>query len=84
MQLEIYEEPTGLVCSIRRLKGRIDLPRAHWLAAVREELRRIEGIARSAGCTEMRLGGRRWSRVLPDYEPLGGVKNGLRKALNHG
>lgn len=81
MQLEVYEEPTGLVCSIYRLRGRIDLPRAEWLQAVREEMHRIEGFAKLAGCTEMRLGGRNWSRVLPDYQPLSGVTNGLRKAL---
>lgn len=81
MQLRVYEEPTGLVCEISDLKGRIDLPRRQWLAAVREEIGKIEGIARSAGCNEMRLGGRAWSRVLPDYEPLGGVTNGLRKVL---
>lgn len=81
IQLEVYEEPTGLVCSIYRLRGRIDLPRRAWVAVVREEMRRIEGIAKAAGCNEMRLGGRRWGRVLPDYEPLSGVTNGLRKAL---
>lgn len=84
VQLEVYEEPTGLVCSIRRLRGRVDLPRAEWLRAVREEMHKIEGLAKAAGCNEMRLGGRKWSRVLTDYEPLSGVKNGLRKALNDG
>jgi hypothetical protein len=29
----------------------------------------------------MRLGGRDWSKILPDYEPLDGVPNGLRKRL---
>jgi hypothetical protein len=81
MQLDVYEEPTGLVCSIHRLRGRIALPRRDWIAAVREEMHTIERLAIAAGCTEMRLGGRRWSRILPDYEPLSGVKNGLRKAL---
>lgn len=81
MQLRVYEEPTGLVCEISDLKGRIDLPRAQWLTAVREEVTKIEGIAKSAGCNEMRLGGRRWAHVLTDYEPLAGVTNGLRKAI---
>ena len=81
MQLEVYEEPTGLVCSIHRLRGRIALPRREWIAAVREEMHKIEGLARAAGCNEMRLGGRRWARVLTDYEPLAGVTNGLRKAI---
>ena len=81
VQLEIYEEPTGLVCSVRRLAGRIGLPRRDWVAAVREEMTNIERLAREAGCTEMRLGGRDWVRILQGYEPLSGVTNGLRKAL---
>ena len=81
VQLEVYEEPTGLVCGIHRLRGRIALPRREWIAAVREEMHKIEGLAKAANCTEMRLGGRNWSRVLPDYQPLSGVTNGLRKAL---
>lgn len=83
MQLEVYEEPTGLVCGIRRLKGRIDLPRREWLAAVREEIARIEGIAKRAGCAELRLGGRDWSRPLKGmgYVPFPAIENGLRKRL---
>lgn len=81
IRLAIIEEPTGLVCVIDKLKGRIDLPRRFWVPAVREEVWKIERLAVAAGCNEMRLGGRKWQRVLPDYEPLDGVKNGLRKAL---
>lgn len=81
IRLEVIEEPTGLVCVIDKIKGRIDLPRRQWVAAVREEIGKIEGIAKSAGCNEMRLGGRDWSRVLEGYEPLAGVTNGLRKVL---
>jgi hypothetical protein len=81
VQLEVYEEPTGLVCGIHRLRGRIALPRREWIAALRQEIHSIERLAIAAGCVEMRLGGRRWSRILPDYQPLSGVTNGLRKAL---
>lgn len=84
VQLEIYEEPEGLVCSVRKLRGRMDLPRGDWLRAVREEMHKIEALAKAAGCNEMRCGGRNWGRVLPDYEPLTGVKNGLRKGLHNG
>lgn len=81
VQLEVYEEPEGLVCGIRKLKGRVALPPRQWLRAFREEIRVIERLAKSAGCIEMRLGGRRWARILTDYEPFDGVKNGLRKGL---
>ncbi|RYY67714.1 MAG: hypothetical protein EOO12_00210 [Chitinophagaceae bacterium] len=82
--LEIYEEPEGLVCSVRKLKGRMDLKPREWVRVFREETKKVEAIAKAAGCIEMRCGGRNWSRVLPDYVPLAGVKNGLRKALNDG
>lgn len=81
VQLEVYEEPEGLVCSVRKLKGRVALPPRQWLRAFREEIRVLENLAKSAGCIEMRLGGRRWARVLNDYQPLAGIKNGLRKGL---
>lgn len=84
VQLEVFEEDTGLICSIRKIRGRIDLRPRAWVRAVREELEKLEGIAKAAGCNEMRLGGRKWSRVLSNYEPLAGVKNGLRKALHDG
>lgn len=81
IRLEVIEEPTGLVCVVNKLKGRIDLARTDWIAAVREEIGKIERLAIAANCNEMRLGGRKWCRILPDYEPLAGVKNGLRKRL---
>ncbi len=84
VRLEVIEEPTGLVCVIDKVRGRIDLPRTEWLRSVRDITRWIEGKAIAAGCNEMRLGGRKWQRVLTDYEPLSGVKNGLRKALTNG
>lgn len=84
VRLEVIEEPTGLICVVDKIRGRIALGRHGWVAVVREEIANIEGLARAAGCIEMRLGGRDWSRVLPNYEPLVGVKNGLRKALIDG
>lgn len=82
--LEIYEEPEGLICSVRKLRGRMDLPPREWVRVFREETKKVEALARAANCIEMRCGGRNWSRVLPDYQPLAGVKNGLRKGLIDG
>lgn len=81
VQLEVYEEPIGFICSVWKLRGRMDLPPRQWLRAFREETTKVETQAKAAGCVEMRCGGRDWSRVLPDYQPLPGVKNGLRKRL---
>jgi len=80
--LEVYEEDGVTVCGLQQLDGRFNLPPKAWLRTMRTEMRKLENIARSAGCAEMRVAGRDWSRVLPDYEPLpGGKPNRLRKRL---
>jgi hypothetical protein len=79
---EIEEEGGETVCGLYRLDGRINLPPRAWLRLVRAEIEKLERIARDAGCTEMRVAGRDWSRVLPDYERIpGGSPNLLRKRL---
>lgn len=84
IQLEAYEDEGKVVCLIHTLSGRINLPPREWLRAVRDEIRKLERIARSAGCAEMRIEGRDWSRVLRglNYQPWPeGEGHGLRKAL---
>lgn len=78
---EVFESETGLCCGIYYFIGRIELPPKQWLAAVRREMRVIEDEARAAGCLWMHLRGLRWAKIFPDYEPLEGVPNGLRKRL---
>lgn len=82
--LEVFEENGRTVCGVFALRGKIMLPPRQWLRTVREELRRIERIAARFGCDEIRIAGRDWHRIFPDYQPLVDVKNGLRKALNNG
>lgn len=79
--LEIYEEDGRRICGIHRIEGRLRLPPKQWLATMRAELAKIEDIARGAGCVEMRVAGRDWSRILTDYEPMPGIENRLRKRL---
>lgn len=79
--LEVYEEDGKRVCGIYKLDGQINLPPRKWLAAVRDEMRVIERIAREAGCDELRIAGRNWAPILPDFDSLIGPRNGLRKAL---
>lgn len=81
LTLEVYEEEGRKICGLFQLSGSIPLPPRQWLALIRTEITTLERIARNAGCTELRLGGRDWSRILPDYEPLDGIPNGLRKRL---
>ena len=79
---EVYEEDGVTVCGLQQLDGRFNLPPKAWLRTMRAQMRKLESIARSAGCAEMRVAGRDWSRVLPDYEPFpGGKPNRLRKRL---
>ncbi|CDP52353.1 hypothetical protein [Devosia sp. DBB001] len=56
-------------------------PRRRWLALMRSGIAEIGRLAKEAGCTELRLGGRDWRRVFPDFAPLDGVPHGLRKVL---
>lgn len=60
-----------------RVKGG---PKA-WVKTIRMVMEHFEALAREAGCTEMRIGGRDWSRILIGYEPFDGVPNRLKKVL---
>ena len=84
IRLEAYEDEGRVVCLIHTLSGTISLGPKAWLRAVRDEVRKLERIAGNAGCAEMRVEGRNWSRILA---PLGyvpwpqGEGFGLRKVL---
>jgi hypothetical protein len=77
----LIEDDGNKVCGIKQLFGTIHAPPKAWVRAVREEVAKIEGLARQAGCNEMRICGRDWSRILPDYEECDGLTNGIRKRL---
>lgn len=79
--IEAFIENGRQIAGIYELRGRVRLRPKAWLRAVRDEIRKIENIARNAGCVEMRVAGRDWSRILIGYERFNGVPNGLRKAL---
>lgn len=82
---EVFEEGGETVCGVYHLAGHLDLPPHEWLGVVRQQMAAFEDKAREAGIAEMRLAGRDWSRVFPDYEPLAGVTpNLLRKRLSDG
>lgn len=84
MVLQVFEDKGTKVCGIYKAAGRINLKPKEWLAAVRQEVAMLEQIALDAGCDEMRLSGRDWSRVLAGmgYEAFPAKRNGLRKVLN--
>ncbi len=77
-----FEEDGQLICGIYMLTGRLDLPPKQWLKVVRETVAELEIRAKAEGFTEMRMSGRDWSRILPDYEPMvGDAPNLIRKRL---
>lgn len=82
--LQAFIEDGLSVAGIYQLTGKISLGPRAWLTAVREEVRKLETIARNAGCAELRVAGRNWQKILPDYERMTDapdVRNGLRKRL---
>jgi len=84
IQLEAYEDDGLVVCLIHTLSGTIALRPKAWLQAVRDEVRKLERIAKAAGCAEMRVEGRNWSFALKSlgYVPWpAGEGHALRKVL---
>ncbi len=81
--LEVYEEDEALICAVYQLAGSIKANPKAWLNIVRTELATLEGVAREAGCAEMRMAGRFKNSIFPDYEPFEPISglDGLRKRL---
>lgn len=79
--LEIYKEDDRLICGIYQIEGRLKQPPKQWLRTMRAILKDIETVVRNAGCSEIRVAGRNWQRILTDYEPMPGIENRLRKGL---
>lgn len=77
-------DPKRMVCWVYYLMkvSSAGLGPKAWLASVRQVVGTLEQKAREAGCVEMRVRGRDWSRILHDYEFIDGVPNGLKKRLN--
>lgn len=69
------------VCWLSYLAGSVNTPPRHWLRIIRDGVAEIEALARAAGCEQVRIGGRDWSRILPDYERFDDEPNRMRKVL---
>lgn len=79
--LMVIEVTDGLCCWIKYTGGKIYGGPHRRAAAVRAAMKNLEAVAKAAGCNEIRLCGRDWSAVLPDYAPDTDHPNGLKKEL---
>ena len=67
------------------IAGQVDLPPKAWLRAMRQMMAELERLARRAGCRFMRIGGRDYRRIFPDYAPFDPeAPNRLQKVLLDG
>lgn len=79
--LMVIEVTDSLVCWVKYLAGQIEGGPKARVAVMRSAVEHIEAVARNAGCTEIKLCGRDWARILPSYRPFDGHENGLMKEL---
>lgn len=82
--LEVFGDGDDMVCGFRWVEGEINLPPKQAYKVIREEILKIEEIARTSGCCEMRHAGDARAVFFPDYEPFEGLRNGRRKRLTNG
>lgn len=74
-------ETADRCCWLLYAAGSCDGGPKAWLAVMRMLMGQFEGLSLTYGCTEMRVQGRDWSRVLSDYQPTGNARHQLVKRL---
>ena len=74
-------EDDGLVAWTTAIAGQIEGGPKQRLAAMRHAVAALEDTLKQAGVRAHRICGRDWSKVLPDYTPFDGARNGLQKEL---
>jgi hypothetical protein len=78
---QTFEENGEMICGLRFMEGRINLPPRALRATLIQELKTIENIAREAGFAEIRHAGDDRGWLLTDYEKVPELRNGRRKRL---
>lgn len=74
-------EDDGLVAWTTAIAGQIEGGPKQRLASMRHAVAALETTLKQAGIKAHRICGRYWGRVLPDYTPFEGARNGLQKEL---
>lgn len=82
--IEIIQENDLMICWASYIAGHIDLPPKAWLRAMRTIMGELERLARNSGCYAVRIGGRNYEKIFPDYRPFDDVPNRLQKVLLDG
>ena len=73
----------GDVCWLNYVGGTMTSSPRQFIRAARIVVHDLADLARGQGCTELRLGGRNWSRVFPEWEHFDPqYPNRIRKLLN--
>lgn len=73
------------VCWINYVGGHVKGGPRAFIRAARDIVAEIETLARDVGCTELRGGGRNWSRVFPEWEHFDpDHPNRMRKVIING
>jgi hypothetical protein len=77
---------SGVYCLwIPYIAGRIEGGPKHWLRTMRGIMAHFVALATKAGCDEVRIGGRDYTNIFPDFERFDpDHPNRLRKVLRHG
>lgn len=71
----------GLVAWTTAIAGQIEGGPKQRLASMRHAVAALETTLKQAGVKAHRICGRDWSKVLPDYTPFEGARNGLEKVF---
>lgn len=77
----VVTEIMGRTLWIPFMAGNSPLGPKAFTAFMRKMMAQYEDMARKAGCNEIRICGRDWSWVFPDWERDGDMPNELRKKL---
>lgn len=82
MVFRVFPEGERVSCFASYLAGRVKS--GPLLKTMRQLMADFETHCRGAGVHQIYIGGRNWSRVFPDYQPVDDVNNRLRKVLIDG
>lgn len=77
-----FQDDDGIAAWTVAVAGQIDGGPKQRAKAIREAIAALEQSLKALGVVAHRLCGRsEWSRILPDYQPFDGARNGLEKRL---